>query len=99
MILLYLINMHCSVKADLCGEPLEIFNYMHSQSICSGLSQFYESWAFVLESIGNNKKADEVFSLGINRNAQPLERLQQLHRLVNNKILYYKCNKCHTTTQ
>ena len=77
------------LKADLCGEPLEIFNYMHSQSICSGLAQFYEAWAFVLESVGNTKKADEVYNLGIYRKAQPLERLQQLHRFARHDLYHY----------
>ncbi|KAL9952708.1 hypothetical protein ACROYT_G040000 [Oculina patagonica] len=65
---------------DICTEPMDIFNYMHSQQVCSGLALFYESWAQLLENIGDYHKADEVFNLGINRNAQPLDRLRKQHK-------------------
>jgi len=55
---------------------------MHSQQLCSGLALFYESWAQLLESLGDHKKADEVFNLGIQRNAQPLDRLMNQHRFM-----------------
>ena len=68
-------------QADLCADPVDIYNYVYSQSIGSNMTLFYESWALVLEHKGNLKKADEVYNLGIQRSAQPLERLQRQHRL------------------
>lgn len=65
---------------DICTDPMEIFQYMHSQQLCSGLALFYESWAQLLEGFGDHKKADEVYNLGILRNAQPLDRLKEQHR-------------------
>lgn len=56
---------------------MEIFQYMHSQQVCSKLALFYESWAQLLEGLGDHKKADEVYNLGIQRNAQPLESLKK----------------------
>ena len=53
---------------------------MHSQQVCSGLALFYESWAKLLESLGDYHKADEVFNLGINKNAQPVDRLRKQHK-------------------
>ena len=70
------------VQTDICTDPMEIFQYMHSQQLCSGLALFYESWAQLLEGFGDHKKADEVYNLGILRNAQPLDRLKEQHRSV-----------------
>jgi hypothetical protein len=67
-------------QADMCSDPIDVYEYMHSQSVCSQLANFYESWAYILEGLGNVKKADEVYSLGIAKTAQPLERLQRQHR-------------------
>ena len=50
---------------------------MYSQDMFSVQALFYEAWAEVLESKGDNKRADEVYNLGIQRNAQPLERLKR----------------------
>ena len=55
---------------------------MHDKSIGSSHTIFYENWADALECAGNYQKADEVYQLGIARNAQPLLRLQRLHELV-----------------
>lgn len=65
---------------DICTDPLEIFNYMHSQQLGNGLALFYEAWALSLENLGDCNKADEVLNLGIHRSAQPLERLQKQHK-------------------
>ena len=84
MILLLVIYLDILVFAqtDICTDPVEIFQYMHSQQLCSGLALFFESWAQLLEGLGDYKKADEVFILGIQKNAQPLERLKRQHRSV-----------------
>lgn len=70
-------------QTDICTDPLEIFNYMHSQQLGNGLALFYEAWALSLENLGDCNKADEVLNLGIHRSAQPLERLQKQHKQVN----------------
>lgn len=59
---------------------MEVYEYMHSQSVCSQLANFYRAWACNLEELGNMKKADEVYTLGVAKNAQPLEVLQRQHR-------------------
>jgi len=70
------------LQADLTSDALMVFEYMYSQGICDKLANFYEYWAYVFERLGNMKKADELYNLGKARNAQPLERLEHLHRLV-----------------
>ena len=57
-----------------------MFNYMHDQGIGSLQTSFYENWAVHLEICLNYKKADEVYQLGIARNAEPVARLQRLYK-------------------
>nr|XP_048315558.1 mitotic checkpoint serine/threonine-protein kinase BUB1 beta isoform X2 [Myodes glareolus] len=64
----------------LCNEPLDLYSYLHSQGIGVSLAQFYISWAEEYEARENFKRADAVFQEGIERKAEPLERLQSQHR-------------------
>ncbi|XP_040825448.1 mitotic checkpoint serine/threonine-protein kinase BUB1 beta [Ochotona curzoniae] len=64
----------------LCNEPLDMYSYLHSQEIGISLAQFYISWAEEYEARENFKKADMIFQEGIQRKAEPLERLQSQHR-------------------
>lgn len=64
----------------LCNEPLDMYSYLHSQGIGISLAQFYISWAEEYEARENFKKADIVFQEGIERKAEPLDRLQSQHR-------------------
>ncbi|XP_046317888.1 mitotic checkpoint serine/threonine-protein kinase BUB1 beta isoform X1 [Marmota monax] len=64
----------------LCNEPLDVYSYLHNQGIGISLAQFYISWAEEYEARENFKKADAIFQEGIQRKAEPLERLQSQHR-------------------
>lgn len=64
----------------LCSEPLDMYSYLQSQGIGVSLAQFYISWAEEYEARENFKKADIVFQEGIERKAEPLDRLQSQHR-------------------
>ncbi|XP_042543556.1 mitotic checkpoint serine/threonine-protein kinase BUB1 beta isoform X1 [Dipodomys spectabilis] len=64
----------------LCNEPLDMYSYLHHQGIGVSLAQFYISWAEEYEARENFKKADAIFQEGIQRKAEPLERLQSQHR-------------------
>ncbi|XP_047395879.1 mitotic checkpoint serine/threonine-protein kinase BUB1 beta [Sciurus carolinensis] len=64
----------------LCNEPLDMYSYLHNQGIGISLAQFYISWAEEYEARENFKKADAIFQEGIQRKAEPLERLQSQHR-------------------
>jgi len=44
------------------------------------LSLFYERYSNFLEGKKKLQEADKILLLGINRSAQPLDRLQQSHR-------------------
>ena len=56
-------------------DPPLIFDYMMDQDIGTGYALFYIRWAELFELFGARKKADELYTLGINRNAQPVEIL------------------------
>ncbi|XP_019407739.1 PREDICTED: mitotic checkpoint serine/threonine-protein kinase BUB1 beta isoform X1 [Crocodylus porosus] len=63
-----------------CSEPLDLYSYLHSQEIGTSLALFYVTWAEELEARGNYKKADLIFQEGIQRKADPLDKLQSHHR-------------------
>ena len=58
---------------------------MYNQGIGCKLARFYQAWASELEEIGNTKKADQIFSMGHQAGAQPIEMLNKYHAWV---ILY-----------
>lgn len=55
--------------------PRETFAYLARHSIGEGLALFYEEFAAWLEGAGRWTQADEVYRLGIEREARPAERL------------------------
>ena len=54
---------------------------MFDQDIGTSLAIFYKAWAERYELIGHTKKADEIYQLGINRNAGPVDVLKKRYRL------------------
>ncbi|KFZ62298.1 Mitotic checkpoint serine/threonine-protein kinase BUB1 beta, partial [Antrostomus carolinensis] len=65
---------------DCCNEPLDLYSYLHSQEIGTTLALLYITWAEVLEARGSFKKADLIFQEGLQRKAEPLDKLQSHHR-------------------
>ena len=55
--------------------PRETFAYLARHSIGEGLALFYEEFAAWLEGASRWTQADEVYKLGIEREARPAERL------------------------
>lgn len=55
--------------------PRETFAYLARHDIGEGLALFYEEFAAWLESAGRYTQAEEIYNLGIERNARPVERL------------------------
>ncbi|KAI9370479.1 Mad3/BUB1 homology region 1-domain-containing protein [Aspergillus egyptiacus] len=56
-------------------SPRETFAFMARHHVGEGLALFYEEFAGWLESVGRWNQADEVYRLGIDREARPTERL------------------------
>ena len=55
--------------------PRETFAYLARHNIGEGLALFYEEFAAWLEGAGRWNQAEEVYKLGIEREARPTERL------------------------
>ncbi|KAL9117687.1 MAG: hypothetical protein Q9187_005774, partial [Circinaria calcarea] len=55
--------------------PRETFAYLARHNIGEGLALFYEEFAAWLEGAGRWSQAEEVYKLGIEREARPTERL------------------------
>ena len=55
--------------------PRETFAYLARHNIGEGLALFYEEFAAWLEGAGRWTQAEEVYKLGIERDARPTERL------------------------
>jgi len=56
-------------------SPRETFAFLARHSIGEGLALFYEEFAIWLEGAGRWTQAEEVYKLGIEREARPTERL------------------------
>lgn len=69
-----------------CNEPLDLYSYLHSQEIGTTLAQLYITWAEELEARGSFKKADIIFQEGLNRKAEPLDKLQSHHRQFQTRV-------------
>lgn len=63
--------------ADAREDPLDCFAYMRSHSIGGESALFYEAWATTLEYKKDFKAADTAYKLGLDRDAQPRNRLEQ----------------------
>lgn len=55
--------------------PQEIFRFLARHSIGDGLALYYEEYAAWLESASRFSQAEEIYNLGIEKEARPTERL------------------------
>ncbi|KAJ4366577.1 protein kinase [Ascochyta clinopodiicola] len=55
--------------------PQEIFRFLARHSIGDGLALYYEEFAAWLEGAGRFSQAEEIYNMGIEREARPTERL------------------------
>ncbi|GMG37190.1 unnamed protein product [Aspergillus oryzae] len=61
-------------------SPRETFAFLARHQIGEGLALFYEEFASWLEGAGRWTQADEVYRLGVDREARPVERLVRKYR-------------------
>ena len=69
----------CIQHADACADPTEMFTLMRQHQIGQRLALFYEAYAVVLETKRQYALADRCYALGLERSAQPVDRLQRRH--------------------
>lgn len=73
------------IVAHQAKEPIDVFKYLSINGIGSHLSLYYEEYATLLERMGKydcfikyrNKDAMDIYKYGIQKVAQPLERLKR----------------------
>ncbi|XP_071971385.1 mitotic checkpoint serine/threonine-protein kinase BUB1 beta isoform X2 [Engystomops pustulosus] len=70
----------CLKFARFCTEPVDLYSYLHSQGIGILHAPLYITWAEEYEARGNYKKADSIFQDGIQRRAEPLDKLETHHK-------------------
>lgn len=58
-------------------SPLDIFVFLQRNEIGQELALYYEEYAAVLEKMNRKRKADEVFQMGLLKEARPVARLQK----------------------
>ncbi|XP_013138966.1 PREDICTED: uncharacterized protein LOC106103686 [Papilio polytes] len=64
---------------DCLSNPLEIYQRLYNTGIGVECSEFYRAWACYCEESGDFKKANQVYMLGLQAKAQPLDELEQAH--------------------
>lgn len=68
--------------------PRETFAFLARHHIGEGLALFYEEFAAWLESAGRWTQADEVYRLGVDREARPVERLSRKYGEFQQRLEY-----------
>ncbi|KAF0935704.1 hypothetical protein E2562_035752 [Oryza meyeriana var. granulata] len=63
-----------------CADSEVIFRFLEANQIGQSHTNYYLSYASVMESKNKLKKANEIFHLGISRKAKPMEKLETTYR-------------------
>ncbi|KAJ3679013.1 hypothetical protein LUZ60_017024 [Juncus effusus] len=63
-----------------CEDAEVIYGFLEANGIGQSHAVFYSSYALHMESKNKLKKADDIFNLGIAREAKPVEKLRQVYR-------------------
>lgn len=61
-------------------NPLELYQLLHNSGIGTRVADMYRAWAFELEQIEDDKRADEVYLMGLSVRAEPFDELSQAHQ-------------------
>lgn len=66
-------------QVDCLSNPLEIYQRLYNTGIGTEVAEFYRAWSCYCEESGDFKKANQVYMLGLQAKAQPLDELEQAH--------------------
>lgn len=61
-------------------SPGEMYEMVLNHGIGGQVAQFYHSWAMEMIKMGNMKRADQVYRMGLAAGAQPFDELDQAHK-------------------
>ncbi|XP_039226490.1 uncharacterized protein LOC6529090 [Drosophila yakuba] len=84
-------------------DQIEFYQQMYNNGIGTMLADFYIAWAYSYDLSGNMRKADEIFRLGLECRAQPLEELKEAHQhfgyTVGQRMLYSTGEEANAVNQ
>lgn len=66
-----------------------MYQTVFNQGVGTQCAMFYRAWADLLDRHNDFKRVDQVYMLGIQANAKPLEELEQAHLYVPINILTF----------
>ncbi|KAJ6921126.1 hypothetical protein NC651_014646 [Populus alba x Populus x berolinensis] len=66
--------------AENCADAEVIYNFLEANEIGKSHSAYYLAYALHMESKSKMKIANDIFNLGISRDAQPIEKLKDAYR-------------------
>lgn len=69
-----------------CDEPIEVFSFMYSNSLCTLIAKFYIEWSWQYESRKNLSRAEDLIRLGLKNLASPREILEQTEQQLKYRI-------------
>ncbi|KAL7735494.1 hypothetical protein ACLKA6_010530 [Drosophila palustris] len=85
------------------GDKIECYQEMYNSGIGTMLADFYIAWAYSYDLGGNMRKANEIFRLGIECRAEPLEELKEAHQhfgyTVAQRMMYTEGEETTAVTQ
>ena len=76
--------------ASMAQKPLDLYNFMFSNQLCTKLPDFYINWAWQLEENGFIKKAEQAFKSGIDmvdHNDPKFEVMENKHRQFQSRVM------------
>ncbi|XP_057951870.1 mitotic spindle checkpoint protein BUBR1 isoform X2 [Malania oleifera] len=66
--------------AENCVDAEVIYKFLDANNIGQMHSVYFISYALHMESKNKNKKANDIYNLGISRNAKPIDKLEAAYR-------------------
>ncbi|XP_061897964.1 mitotic checkpoint serine/threonine-protein kinase BUB1 beta [Entelurus aequoreus] len=67
-------------------ERLDFYRYMQAQGIGTTRAAFYIAWSEEYENRGDFLKADMIYQEGLKMFAQPIDKLQQFHKMLQSRV-------------
>ncbi|XP_069178284.1 LOW QUALITY PROTEIN: mitotic checkpoint serine/threonine-protein kinase BUB1 [Procambarus clarkii] len=66
--------------ANVSASPIECYQTLEAKGLFTSLAEFYISWSWEIEKIGNYKRADNIYQKGIQLGAKPADVLHEAHK-------------------
>ncbi|KAK3922037.1 Mitotic checkpoint serine/threonine-protein kinase BUB1 beta [Frankliniella fusca] len=81
------------------AKRVELYHLLHTQGIGVKCAEFYRSWAYEYQSVGDWKQADQIFTKGSMLMAQPAEELHAAHQQFLSSFVFNHKNMNNETSE